>query len=56
MSKSPAMVALLLLAVFAFQVAAVNITVDLGYAKYRGKDIGSGVYRWAGMRAHRRRR
>lgn len=31
-------------------VAAVNITVDLGYARYRGKDIGSGIYRWAGMR------
>ncbi|KAJ4310567.1 hypothetical protein N0V94_008385 [Neodidymelliopsis sp. IMI 364377] len=31
-------------------VAAVNITVDLGYARYRGKDIGKGVYRWAGMR------
>lgn len=29
---------------------AVNITVDLGYARYRGKDIGNGVYRWAGMR------
>lgn len=31
-------------------VAAVNVTVDLGYARYRGKDIGNGVLRWAGMR------
>ncbi|KAH9875397.1 hypothetical protein J1614_004889 [Plenodomus biglobosus] len=31
-------------------VAAVNITVDLGYARYRGKDVGNGVLRWAGMR------
>ncbi|KAJ4395314.1 hypothetical protein N0V91_010913 [Didymella pomorum] len=30
--------------------AAVNVTVDLGYARYRGKDIGNGVVRWAGMR------
>ena len=30
--------------------AAVNVTVDLGYARYRGKDIGNGVIRWAGMR------
>ncbi|KAF1350447.1 alpha/beta-hydrolase [Lizonia empirigonia] len=30
--------------------AAVNLTVDLGYARYRGKDIGKGVQRWAGMR------
>jgi hypothetical protein len=40
----------LLSALFALHVAAVNITVDLGYAKYRGKDIGAGVHRWAGMR------
>jgi hypothetical protein len=44
------MARLLLAALFALHVAAVNITVDLGYAKYRGKDIGAGVYRWAGMR------
>ncbi|KZM21516.1 uncharacterized protein EKO05_0006255 [Ascochyta rabiei] len=30
--------------------AAVDVTVDLGYARYRGKDIGNGVHRWAGMR------
>jgi hypothetical protein len=30
--------------------AAVNVTVDLGYARYRGKEIGNGVSRWAGMR------
>lgn len=30
--------------------AAVNITVDLGYARYRGKDLGHGIFRWAGMR------
>lgn len=31
-------------------VAAVNVTVDLGYARYRGKDVGNGINRWAGMR------
>jgi hypothetical protein len=31
-------------------VTAVNVTVDLGYARYKGKDIGKGVVRWAGMR------
>ena len=31
-------------------VAAVNVTVDLGYARYRGKDVGNGIIRWAGMR------
>lgn len=31
-------------------VTALNETVDLGYARYRGKDIGNGVFRWAGMR------
>ncbi|KAH6618957.1 triacylglycerol lipase-like protein [Boeremia exigua] len=30
--------------------AAVNVTVDLGYARYRGKSIGNGINRWAGMR------
>jgi hypothetical protein len=30
--------------------AAVNVTVDLGYARYRGKDVGNGIHRWAGMR------
>jgi hypothetical protein len=30
--------------------AAVNVTVDLGYARYRGKEIGNNVTRWAGMR------
>lgn len=30
--------------------AAANVTVDLGYARYRGKDIGNGIHRWAGMR------
>lgn len=30
--------------------AALNETIDLGYARYRGKDIGNGVLRWAGMR------
>jgi hypothetical protein len=32
------------------QVAAVDLVVDLGYAKYRGSDQGDGVSRWAGMR------
>ncbi|KAI8934964.1 hypothetical protein NX059_008630 [Plenodomus lindquistii] len=31
-------------------VAALNTTIDLGYARYKGKDIGNGVLRWAGMR------
>ncbi len=30
--------------------AAVDLTIDLGYARYKGKDIGGGIYRWAGMR------
>ena len=30
--------------------AAVNVTVDLGYARYRGKEVGNNVTRWAGMR------
>jgi carboxylesterase type B len=41
---------LLLLALCALQVAAVDLTVDLGYAKYRGSELGKGVSRWAGMR------
>jgi carboxylesterase type B len=32
------------------QVAAVDLVVDLGYAKYRGSEVGEGVSRWAGMR------
>jgi carboxylesterase type B len=42
---------LLLCAALSFQYAlALKETIDLGYAKYRGKDIGNGVIRWAGMR------
>ena len=42
---------LLLCAAFFFQyVVALNETIDLGYARYRGKVIGNGVLRWAGMR------
>lgn len=41
---------LLYVAVLLQIAAAVNVTVDLGYARYRGKDIGNGVLRWAGMR------
>ena len=41
---------LLYLALLLQLAAAVNMTVDLGYARYRGKDVGDGVYRWAGMR------
>lgn len=42
---------LLLCAAIFFQHAlALQKTIDLGYAKYRGKDIGNGVIRWAGMR------
>lgn len=45
------MLLLLLCAAFIFQHAvALNETIDLGYARYRGKDIGNGVMRWAGMR------
>ncbi|KAF1938869.1 triacylglycerol lipase-like protein [Clathrospora elynae] len=45
------MLRLLLCAAVFFQSAvALNETIDLGYAKYRGKDIGNGVLRWAGMR------
>lgn len=45
------MLHLLLFAALLLQHAsALNDTIDLGYAKYRGKDIGNGVMRWAGMR------
>jgi carboxylesterase type B len=45
------MLHLLLWAAFLAQCAvALNTTLDLGYAQYRGKDIGNGVMRWAGMR------
>lgn len=41
---------LLSAALFAQYAVALNETVDLGYARYQGKDIGNGVFRWAGMR------
>ncbi|CAN9183315.1 hypothetical protein AA0112_g10425 [Alternaria arborescens] len=42
---------LLLCVALLFQHAlALQETIDLGYAKYRGKDLGNGVIRWAGMR------
>jgi hypothetical protein len=41
---------LLCAASFLQHAAALNETINLGYAKYRGKDIGNGVLRWAGMR------
>lgn len=41
---------LLLLAFCVQQLVAVELVVDLGYAKYRGLDFGNGVTRWAGMR------
>ncbi|KAJ4985363.1 triacylglycerol lipase [Stagonosporopsis vannaccii] len=45
------MYGVLLCAALLLQLAmAVNVTVDLGYARYRGKDLGNGVHRWAGMR------
>jgi carboxylesterase type B len=45
------MLHLLLYAAFLFRhVAALNDTINLGYAQYRGKDIGNGIMRWAGMR------
>lgn len=39
-----------LLAFCVEQLVAVDLVVDLGYAKYRGLDFGNGVTRWAGMR------
>lgn len=45
------MIGVLLYAALLLQLAAaVNVTVDLGYARYRGKEIGNGIHRWAGMR------
>ena len=41
---------LLYTAFFSQYAVALNETIDLGYAKYRGKDIGNSVLRWAGMR------
>lgn len=40
----------LLTAFFLQHAFALEETVNLGYAKYKGKDIGNGVMRWAGMR------
>ncbi|KAF2190580.1 alpha/beta-hydrolase [Zopfia rhizophila CBS 207.26] len=45
---------ILTLALCLQQIAAVDLVVDLGYAKYRGTDRGNGIYRWAGMRYARR--
>ncbi|KAF2689465.1 alpha/beta-hydrolase [Lentithecium fluviatile CBS 122367] len=39
-----------LLALCVRHIAAVDLVVDLGYAKYRGSELGDGVSRWAGMR------
>lgn len=45
------MLRFLLCAAYLLQLgAALNETIDLGYARYRGKDVGNGVFRWAGMR------
>ncbi|EMD95913.1 hypothetical protein COCC4DRAFT_122616 [Bipolaris maydis ATCC 48331] len=41
---------LLCVAFFLHSALALDEVVDLGYAKYRGKSIGNGVMRWAGMR------
>jgi hypothetical protein len=41
---------LLLVAFFLHCALALDDVVDLGYAKYQGKNIGNGVMRWAGMR------
>ncbi|CAA9960103.1 PnbA Carboxylesterase type B [Pyrenophora teres f. maculata] len=41
---------LLCVAVLCQSALALGDTVDLGYARYRGLDIGNGVIRWAGMR------
>ncbi|KAF1836829.1 alpha/beta-hydrolase [Decorospora gaudefroyi] len=41
---------LLYAALFAQYAAAMNTLIDLGYAKYRGKNIGNGILRWTGMR------
>lgn len=41
---------LLLLTLSVLRVVAVDLEVDLGYARYRGSELGNGVSRWAGMR------
>jgi len=41
---------LLCVAVFCQSALALGDIVDLGYARYRGLDVGNGVIRWAGMR------
>ena len=41
---------LLYTTLFLQNAAALNEIIDLGYAKYQGKEIGNGVIRWAGMR------
>jgi len=41
---------LLCVAVFCQSALALDDIINLGYARYRGLDIGNGVIRWAGMR------
>ncbi|GKU16929.1 unnamed protein product [Fusarium langsethiae] len=41
---------LLLLAALSLPSIAVDSTVDLGYSKYKGKDLGNGVSEWLGVR------
>ncbi|KAF2470691.1 alpha/beta-hydrolase [Lindgomyces ingoldianus] len=41
---------ILLICLFVQSLLAVDLTVDVGYTKYRGTDRGNGIYRWAGMR------
>lgn len=41
---------LLLLAALALPSIAVDPTVDLGYSKYKGQDLGNGVSEWLGVR------
>ena len=41
---------LLALAALVLPSVAVDPTVDLGYSKYKGKDLGNGVSEWLGVR------
>jgi hypothetical protein len=41
---------LLLLTALALPSVAVDSIVDLGYSKYKGKDLGNGVSEWLGVR------
>jgi hypothetical protein len=44
------LVLVILLTLCVQQLVALDLVVDLDYAKYRGTECGHGVLRWAGMR------